>query len=542
MPDHHPNVPYAIRDVYEAARYILQYTAISNQEYYVPTQSIIPAPTTPISMQFLKPIANPIAVPEPIKADEVTSIFSKFSKSIVEVIQQNQCQSINCDHSHSHLSNSDLQCRFCGKPHLIQDCDLVTEYIQAGRCRRNIEGKVILPTGTFIPRDTPGHYLRDQINEWHNRNPNQLATATLGHTVDTKTVNRMPTQVQNSQPTFQLSTTDRIAVIEAELLSLRARKVSSTPEIYNRAQEESSTRKVEAVAPERNPSFRKVTEETQVIPSSQQPHCNPQQQQMFILKSQPISSPENSYQNANFAGYAPPSFPNFAAKEKKFKGQKEAIPAYKMSPPVHNTAIADQVFRRTLEIPVTITQEELQSIAPEIQSRVQEVATPRRMPIKDDPIEQNVYQLEEDEYQRFEKIPTVTTFANANTSPRESPEESSIVFSPVLLQYLPLRHEETVPEEEEDDYAIRSLFTLEDFSQNEEDIASIAPDEAEDRIIAPSVAPLVSEPIRTAEDDLDNQKVATDSSDDPEAISAETSKKNTETTNLQEPIPYSVVP
>ena len=57
---------------------------------------------------------------------------------------------------------------------------MVEEYIKAGKCRRNIEGKIVLSTGAWILRD--------------NHNPNQL-TATLLNTIIRPTTAPAPTPI-----------------------------------------------------------------------------------------------------------------------------------------------------------------------------------------------------------------------------------------------------------------------------------------------------------------------------------------------------------
>ena len=73
----------------------------------------------------------------------------------------------------------EIKCNFCGKDHFIRNCELVEEYRHAGKLKHNVDGKVVLPTGAFVPHDIPGNLLKEQIDEWHRRNPGQLATATI---------------------------------------------------------------------------------------------------------------------------------------------------------------------------------------------------------------------------------------------------------------------------------------------------------------------------------------------------------------------------
>ena len=59
----------------------------------------------------------------------------------------------------------------------------------------------------------------DQINEYHRRFPNQLAAATLIHTIASVAMNQ--NTIAPAQSTFRLSKEDRIATLEAELFNLR---------------------------------------------------------------------------------------------------------------------------------------------------------------------------------------------------------------------------------------------------------------------------------------------------------------------------------
>ena len=70
------------------------------------------------------------------------------------------------------------------------------------------------------------HNRQDCIEEWHRRHPNQLAAATLIHTINKRIVDtHQPTQpTPQPQPTYQLTTNNCIAVLEAELFNLRARR------------------------------------------------------------------------------------------------------------------------------------------------------------------------------------------------------------------------------------------------------------------------------------------------------------------------------
>jgi hypothetical protein len=88
-----------------------------------------------------------------VKTKELSSIFSK---DIIEAINAQPHGWANHD---APVRQTD--CNFCGKGHYIRDCDLVNDYAHAGKCKHNNEGKVILPTGAFIPCDIPATLLQE---------------------------------------------------------------------------------------------------------------------------------------------------------------------------------------------------------------------------------------------------------------------------------------------------------------------------------------------------------------------------------------------
>jgi len=199
---------------------------------------VIPIPVfpsqrpSPSSVSYTPPPLQPIDLPPTIKSEQLGSILMEFTKSIVEAIKQANMSDNNHLSSSSNFQRS-TSCNMCRKEHFIRDCEVVTEYICAGKCRCNTEGKVVLPSGSFIPRDIPGTLLRDRFDEWHRRNPNQLASGTLFHSIISS--DNSPHSLP-SQPLYQLSTTDRIVSLKAELFNLRTRKPGFTPVICTHAQ------------------------------------------------------------------------------------------------------------------------------------------------------------------------------------------------------------------------------------------------------------------------------------------------------------------
>ena len=79
-------------------------------------------------------------------------------------------------------------CFGCGElGHTVKggNCPPLEEAIKAGLCHRNIEGKIVLSTGAFCPRNIPGAMLVDCIEEWHCYNPNQIVKGQLSSNANT---------------------------------------------------------------------------------------------------------------------------------------------------------------------------------------------------------------------------------------------------------------------------------------------------------------------------------------------------------------------
>jgi len=448
-PDHHPNIPYEVKDVYEAARFVLQ---------GAPSVGFI-APVVPIT-----PTTSSVSPGETIiKTENLSTIFTEFAKTIAEVLQSNNTRE-QPRGSRPNNPNQNYDCSYCGGSHFIRECPQVTEDIKAGKCKKNHEGKVVLPSGAFVTRDVPGRNLRERIDEWHKRHPNQLAA--LVHTIDMRHVQNHTARSNTNN--FQLSTTDRIATLEAELFNLRARKPAFESSVRTRGQKARDTRaesddeeEVAAVRKRRQPT---VEEEEESTTPDKQPPRQPTPT-ATIPTRQPEAAPEHPYRNARDAAYIPPVARNVGAQD---KNAKKVEPAYKTLPPVHDPEIAANVYKRSMEAPITITQRELLSLSPEVRSQVRECTTTRRIQNKD--ATQNLLQEDEDDDNFY--APTVPSLAITNALHRTPPEGAIVIEDPIENYYKSLRPGQH-PDPEKltvamESCAVRSIFALVDSSQKRE--------------------------------------------------------------------------
>ena len=426
FPTQHPNVPNKIKEVFDAANYILQSSSASQQ--YIASAPAIP-PITILQRPTI-PIAAPATPTPTVKTENLGALFSEFTKTIVEAMNKNLRGPSNNPQQAS-SSYSQKTCIMCGLLHLINQCGIVEEYITAGKCKRNHEGRVVLPSGSFVPRDIlPDALLMERINEYHRRFPNQLAAATLIHTIARETVSRSADAIV--QPVYQLSTNDRIATLEAELFNLKARRpqvpAAGVRTRNQRAREQEEEVVEEIVAP----AARQKTPEVSVpaVPKVGVPAEPP----VIVAERGPRvqEEPEHPYQKARDAAYAPPVNRNVGAAAKPIAPNR-AEPAYKTLPPVHDPNIAAEVYKRSMEAPITITQRELLSLAPEVRSQVREVTTTRRVATEKPA---HTFVVEEDE----DTVGTnASAFAYQHASHRTPPEGSTIIPDPIEAYYKSLK-------------------------------------------------------------------------------------------------------
>ena len=462
-PDHHPNVPHKVEEVYDAARFVLQGYSSFTQNLIAASSSQSP----PQSQNYSSPgpAENTSAT---VKTEDLGSILAGFTKSIIDAINNNQSRGTT---RQNHSNSGKIECNYCGEEHFIRDCPHVTTDIQAGKCKRNQDGKVVLSTGAFVPREIVGRFLRDRVNEWHKRYPNQLAVASLIHTIDKRIVEE---QKMATQPIYQLTTTNRIAVLEAELFNLRTRKQVPAHANRTRAQKARNANveieEEEAVAETRTQPSARIEEVTDEEDAQSHPKTATRDNVPSSTITQPSSMSEHLFRLAKDAAYSPPTIKNVGSQDKQVPPiNKKPEPAYRTLPPIHNPLIAETVFKRSMETPITITQRELLSLSPEVRSQVRESTTTRRLPNKDLPTTHALVQQEMDEAEEV-TFPTISAFSLPEVT---YASDSSVTISDPVETYYRLLPPGFDPVEEAltvslESSAIRSILAFVDNNQRME--------------------------------------------------------------------------
>src|ERR1700678_1333863 len=208
--------------------------------------------------------------------------------------------------------------------------------------------------------------------------------------------------------------------MEAEIFNLKKAREVQVAAVRTRAQHQNR-------APANNTDEQDVQQARKAIPRIDEVEGPvPRQLSIPTSNSQP-TIPEHPYRNARDAAYAPPVNRNVAAPYKP-SNDKRPEPAYKTLPPVHDPTIASNIYKRSMDAPITITQRELLSMSPEVRSQYRDSTTTRRMPYNNGNSAQNYLKMETGV---ADKQPTSaaeqSSFTFENTTHRAISEEALIL-------------------------------------------------------------------------------------------------------------------
>ncbi|KAJ7028932.1 hypothetical protein C8F04DRAFT_1265497 [Mycena alexandri] len=216
FPDVHPDDTYPLSDLRDAIDFV-----------FLLPPSPTPAPPSP-------------ELPTPTPADSTIAALIDAVNELMRLVSSQQSSPVAPRLDSLPSPPRSALCSYCSDPtHFIARCPLVAADIRAGICRHNAEGKIVLPSGLFVPHRIPGPDLRARINAWHMENPVNCApvlhspdvvSAPRSHPTSSPTSHSSrapdsaapaPSPTRSIAPT--LPTQSRIAVLEAELAALRSR-------------------------------------------------------------------------------------------------------------------------------------------------------------------------------------------------------------------------------------------------------------------------------------------------------------------------------
>ncbi|PCH43003.1 hypothetical protein WOLCODRAFT_153053 [Wolfiporia cocos MD-104 SS10] len=155
-PDHYPDDPYVVDEIHCAATFVLHGTQ---------------AGTSPAATSSAPATATDGTT---VKVETIQSLIDAFTKTMQTFVT---ATSTNASGSRpapapQHTQDLTAHCHYCGDVNcMVGTCRHIEEDMRSGKVRRNSEGKVVLPNGSFVPRSIPGITIRDRVYKWHRRNP-----------------------------------------------------------------------------------------------------------------------------------------------------------------------------------------------------------------------------------------------------------------------------------------------------------------------------------------------------------------------------------
>ncbi|EED78208.1 predicted protein [Postia placenta Mad-698-R] len=355
-PDHYADDPYTMAEIHAAATFILHGTSST--------------PTTAANQATaLTSNTSTTVPPGMIKTEDISMIIESLSRMIATLIQP----TTHAMHNHAPAPRQQAAVH---APASLRRSTFGTASANGTPTARSF-----FQTEVSAPHTIPGLTIRDRIYEWHRRNPAAPAAPTMLFEIDDR----------STVQTFTLNTSSRIEALERELLQLRKqrevfdgveilqRKKPTTPAVPKSAEASGSgTSKGVAVPSSTSTS----TAPPLTIPAAAPaPSSSPPTQSTSqpTTTSAPPAPPVHPFANARDATYAPPNVRNFATPPKP-SNDKGKEPAYKTIVPVIQPKLAEEIFQRSMKSQfVTLTPEELLSIAPDVRNKYRDAVTPKRV-------------------------------------------------------------------------------------------------------------------------------------------------------------------
>jgi hypothetical protein len=345
LPDHDPNDFYSLSEINEAAKHVLHGTSHFLQNSVTSTAP----PTQPVSPY--------------IKAEDLSTLFEQTTQSFLKVLApQKSTTNHTSSSTNAQATTLDpLSCAFCGQTgHFIAQCLVCADYITNKKCKRNPEGKIVLPNGQYTPQSIPGQYIKDRIDEWHKRNPSTSTSSSLMYEINpvvTSSQTSVSTNMVLMSSTNVFTVDQRIAVLEQEIFNLRnAKRTFDGVEILKPAHANEPTPTEQPKAPEST---------TKPAPPPEKPTATTQ-------------PPLHPFTNVTETSSQPPHECNFATAPAKPTKEKE--PAYHYVAPIQNLCTVINIYNKSMQTPhITLSLEELYAISPQVRNRLREAIMPKRV-------------------------------------------------------------------------------------------------------------------------------------------------------------------
>ena len=369
FPMHVPKDPYNVDDIYNAANFAVGGHARDAAFNTQPVQAQQPAVYQQLPIPAIPTAATASADPTAVKIEALTAVVASLGEMFKMVLQTQQESGKPRNVGPRPIGVPGSACNFCGgSGHFIRECEVVTEYSRVGKCKRCADSKVVLPSGVMVPCDIPGNWLRDRVDEWHRLNPGQTAL-------------QMILEVVAAQPVTALASES----VSQSSTSCPAWYVGQYSEVSQAGSY--ALRRVPGPCPEANAPPRPVRNNPAPIGSSSNSGDrgipSPFERELPPHLACGSTSPDNTGMQIEEVNET--SHP-YAAKGVIEVSQHAAPalckhdPAYTTTAKIHDNKVALDIYNCAMEIPITVTQCELLSLAPELRAQVTDATIKWRIP------------------------------------------------------------------------------------------------------------------------------------------------------------------
>ena len=431
-PDVHPDDPWDVDDVYAASEFVLHGTS----------STFSSASTTSSASQSNES--------DSIKKEDLFKLFEQFSQTIAKAMES-KAPSTNSG------PNPQKPCFYDGGDHLGRNCEKLKEDLKNGFCKRNAENKIVLPDGSWVARSLRGNNMAERVANWNTDNPGRASAS-----VNLLAVFEEPSSSSHiSANTYALhknQSRNRIDELEREVYELRKRQVLDAVEIPRPQRVSARQAQNKPQAESSAPAVKKTTPKAQ--------------EKAPTAPVEKPSEPSHPYASIPENSYLPPHERNFGMKPSKEKDM-----AYRTAAPIQSPTIVNDVFSKTMKSQcVTLSPEEILSIAPDVRSKVREAVTAKRVSNK--PINPVTMQEADDAqesplFAHIEDDVAHNTTNEAHYASNATPPPNAIIAEDPFELYLQNLPNDEVPKKfivAKDSLALRSIHMRVNFRDNIESV------------------------------------------------------------------------
>jgi hypothetical protein len=329
QPAHHPEDPYPMAQVQEAATFLLSHTSPTSPGTAF---SNSPGPPTFAADGRAASLfgATPSNPQQQVKR-EVWDMES-FMTGIGKIIAENMAQHAGA-YRPPNAPNTNFAgagprpngCHFCGALTCrIATCPTVEEYRRAGKCIRNEQGRVCLPSGRFIPGHIQGATLKERFDNFLAANPTPQVP-----TVSTMMFESVEAFITEENP----DAGDDPQLDDGDL------------EVLHRVLANEMAKKGKKPAPRSKPIVEIRSNKTNAVP--------------------PVPRP---------TAPTPPKVADAIPRAPKPDAQ------FKFQSPLENPTITQSVLDKALDVSITLSQRELLAVSPDLRRKLKDLTTGRRVP------------------------------------------------------------------------------------------------------------------------------------------------------------------